>query len=399
MFVPPIARKKLAGQSPSLAAIAQWFRAPNWTGLYSLYPFHNLETTDYNLHLPPDCQEVPMHASVLEAHRRALELERACQDLTDYLCQSFAKTDCLHAFSEQHVRNARAALAAGGGLFGSGKDFWASPPPGLSTGLARISQRLDKASSGESSLADDAKWLREHRKSAFHRAYTVVDELTWGMPLLTLCFRHQADLAHLDEEDKAQAMLKAFQNEQHERARLYAADLQPLLRYGGRLTRYVTSLYALAGEHYSTLNRIPGSKHRLSFPRHCKPLRLDKDGHLVGAGGQLVVGGHVALPEPTLSEGDARPPLPFPEACCVDVDAPAVDCKARLDKEEIRLQDMLKIMLGSPDDCSVVTAMRKAQGAITRRLRDDSHQARLTAPLPPTPSMPSAAYAPEQFLE
>jgi hypothetical protein len=381
----------------TLTRIYQWHHASGWRGMMALFPWTSLECTRYDFALQDG---IHPSGSLLEAHRRVLELERVCHDLTDYLCRSMSKTDCIHGFSEQHLRHSLAVITAGGGLFGAGKDFWTRAPGSLQA-IGRITKALG-AADRSSCMASDAKWLSEHRKSAFHRTYTVTDELTWGMPLLTLCYKYQATLAHLDEKDKADSILKHFQDDLQERTRLYIMDLEPLLLYGGQLTKYVRELHGLCNEHFSALGRIPGTKYKLSFPTNCKLLTLNQDGKLIGPNGQPTPGGHFSLPEATLSDGDSRPPLPFPEACCdihPDVSSLQQLAEDRVRKEDERLKEMLTTIFGNADDPSMIAAMRRGRSNVLRRLRDDSHLARLTAVLPPTASMPSAAYAPEQLFK
>jgi hypothetical protein len=328
-----------------------------------------------------------------------LELERACHDLTDYLCKSITKTECIRMFPMQHLKLALACITAGAGLFGVGKDYWA-PAPGNFVAVERLTQALGKTDVS-SSMADDAVWLHRNRHVAFTRHYTVATELDWGMPLLTLCFKFQATLAHLDEEEKAQCMLKLFNEDVRERIGLYIMDLEPLLLYGGRLTRYAQNLHELCKTHLGIVAKIPGTKFKLTFPGNCKILNINQDGKLIGPDGQPTSTGHFSLPEASLADGGSRLPLPFPYSCCDihpnDQLKPLAD--ARIAKEERLLKDMLTAIHGNADEPRTVAVMRRGLQSTLRRLSDDSHQARLTAIFPPTASMPSAAYLPEQLFK
>ena len=391
-FLAPLAPAHLE----TLNKIYQWHHAPAWKGLMALFPWTSMECIRYDFDFQ---DQIHPSASVLEAHRRALQLERVCHDLTDYLCRSMSKIEHMYGFTKQHLERCKAAITAGSGLFGWGSNFWEPAPKSLQA-VERITKVNDCCA--DEDMAKQVKWLQENRTAAFTRSYTVTTELDWGVPMLALCFKHQAALAHLDESEKAEAMLKVFKDETNERIKLYIMDLEPLLLYGGRLTRYVADLYALCSTHFSILGRIPGSKHVLSFPNNCKLLTVNSEGQLIGRDGQPTPGGHLALPEASLSDGDSRPPFPFPEACCqlcpneAELQRLTDDRRA---KEERRLQDMLQSLFNSADDTKTVSVMRTGKHNALRRLREDSHQARLTVVFPPTASMPGAVYAPEQLFK
>ena len=165
-------------------------------------------------------------------------------------------------------------------------------------------------------------------------------------------------------------------------------DLEPLLLYGGRLTRYVSSLHELCTEHFGVLSRIPGARHKLSFPGNCKLLKVNAQGRLIGPDGRPTNAGHFSLPEVSLADGDNRPPLPFPEACCAILpDAAQLHelAQSRLQKEDQLIKAMLTSLFGNEDDPNTLTVMHRGRKNALRRLRDDSHQARLTSVMPPPP--------------
>ena len=411
LFIPGIMRKSdttgsllLASLSPShldtLGKLFQWYKASGWKGLMALYPWNFLECTRYDFNFQ-DGMHLSIHpsASILEAHRRVLELERTCHDLTDYLCKSITKTEAIRMFPMQHLKLALTSIMAGAGLFGSGKEFW-SPAPSNLQAIDKLTKALGNVDVS-SSMADDCLWLHGNRDIAFTRTYTVMTELDWGVPLLALCYKHQSMLTHLESEEKAVAMLRLFEEDARERISLYIMDLEPLLLYGGRLTRYTQSLYDLCKAHFGIAAKIPGSKCKLTFPGNCKILNINQEGKLIGPDGQPTNTGHFSLPEATLADGDSRPPLPFPLSCC-DI-LPNEQRKnladSRIAKEERLLREMLTIVNGSPDEPRTISVMHSGLQNALRRLKDDSHQARLTSIFPPTASMPSASYMPEQLFK
>ena len=419
LFIPSIMRRSnsqhmlLVSLAPShlqiLNHLFQWHHASGWKGMMALFPWPSMECTRYDFNLPNDETAFPRNgnqtsihpsASVLEAHRRAIELERVTHDLTEYLCRSMSKTDCMQGFPERHLKLAFTAISAGGGLFGSGKDFWTPAPCSLQA-TERLIACFGNANVA-SALTDATLWLNRNRQAAFTRVYTVATELDWGIPLLGLCFQQQATLAHLDEEGKAQGMLRTLEDELHERTNLYIKDLEPLLAYGGHLTLYVKELHALCMEHFSILSKIPGNRHKLTFPSNCKLLSINHEGKLIGPDGQPSSAGHFSLPEVSLADGMNRPPLPFPEACCaIQHDAIGLQSlvEARHNKEERLLKGMLTSLFGNADETNTISVMRRGYKNALKRLRDDSHQSRLTAVFPPTASMPSAEYQPDVLFK
>ena len=60
---------------------------------------------------------------------------------------------------------------------------------------------------------------------------------------------------------------------------------------------------------------------------------------------------------------------------------------------------MLTTVHGSIDEPRTVAVMRRGLQNALRRFKDDSHQAHLTCIFPPTASMPTASYMPEQLFK
>jgi hypothetical protein len=408
LFMPLIMRRsdlqsnlQLASLSPThlstLASLFQWHHASGWKGMMALYPWNSPECIRYDFDFTEE-GAICIHpsASVFEVHRRVIELERTCHDLTDYLHRSITKNDCMRAFPEQHLKLTLVAMHAGGGQFGTGRGFWNSPPPNLQA-IDRLMKVLINPDVS-SEMAEDSMWMHQNREACFVRKYTVLTELEWGMYPLALVFKMQYSLSSLNEEGKAVTVLKALQEDVRERTALYIKDLQSLLLYGGRLTRYVRNLHALCAEHFSILSRLP-CKSKLTFPGHCKLLQINQQGKIIGPDGQATDVGHLMLPEASLADG-GRPPIPFPDSCCDIKLDPDLDRLAltRIEKEEEVITEMLTSLFGSPDEPNTLTVMHRGQINAHRRLRDDSHQTRTTCVFPPSASMPSATYLPEQLF-
>jgi hypothetical protein len=66
--------------------------------------------------------------------------------------------------------------------------------------------------------------------------------------------------------------------------------------------------------------------------------------------------------------------------------------------EDARIATMLTTLFGSTDEPNAVTTLRRGHENALQRMQRDSHEARLTFILPPTASMPGAAYSPEMLF-
>ena len=364
-----------------------------WRGIMALYPWCTLEWTKYNFLFS---EGVDPSASLLEAHRRVLENERVCRDLTHYLADSISRTESLCVFSKNHLKQAFAAISAGSGIFGSGAGFWTKAP----ADLPAITVLLQSLAAHEltSLSTEDTTWLAAHRLAAFTRHYTVATELDWGVQLVALACRVREHLEHLDEMTKAEFILTTFEGEIRERTTLYIKDMLPLLVYGGRLTRYVRDLHRLCTDHFSVLSNIPGCKGRIPMPLNCKLLQLDPGGKLIGPDGQPSLLGHFNI---HVAEGEPRPALPFPEECCALQPDQALPLLARhrLEKEESRIAELVGAHFdGDESQALTITRMRQGYKNALEWMANDSHEARATACLPPTASMPEALYCPERVF-
>jgi hypothetical protein len=365
----------------------------HWKGVMGLYPWCMLEFTTYHFDFTDGIQPC---SSLLEAHRRVLELERVCKDLTVFLAGSITLPESLAVFPRNHLKQVFVAISAGGGLLGSGRAFW-TPATADLPAIALLLKTLP-ASDLASLSTEDTAWLASHRDEAFTRHYTVATELDWGLQLIALACRAEDHLAHLDEQPRAELVLTAFEHEIRERTDLYIKDMLPLLVYGGRLTRYARDLFQLCGNHFSTLQSIPGCKGRMPLPANCRLLQLDQNGKLIGPSGQPSNKGHLDI---RVAEGEPRPALPFPEACCALRTDPALPAlaKQRLEKEESRIAELVGAFFNG-DEAAALTVARMRQGYknALEWMADDSHEARLTGCMPPTASMLGAVYCPERLF-
>ena len=121
--------------------------------------------------------------SVLEFHRRALRLERTAADLTTIISRIYSNKLFMAALSDPSMSQQMEFIVHhGGAVHGSGVDFWSTPnAPDRESELDPKQHEVDP---GVSDLSDMVSWMRANRDSAFSRQYVVVDEMTWGIPLL-----------------------------------------------------------------------------------------------------------------------------------------------------------------------------------------------------------------------
>ena len=121
--------------------------------------------------------------SVLEFHRRALRLERTAADLTTIISRIYSNKLFMAALADTSMSQQMEFIVHhGGAVHGSGVDFWSTPnAPDRESELDPKQHEVDP---GVSDLSDMVSWMRANRDSAFSRQYVVVDEMTWGIPLL-----------------------------------------------------------------------------------------------------------------------------------------------------------------------------------------------------------------------
>jgi len=121
--------------------------------------------------------------SVLEFHRRALRLERTAADLTAIISRVYSNKLFMAALADTSMSQQMEFIVHhGGAVHGSGVDFWSTP--NAPDRESEDDPKQHEVDPGVSDLNDMVSWMRANRDSAFSRQYVVVDEMTWGIPLL-----------------------------------------------------------------------------------------------------------------------------------------------------------------------------------------------------------------------
>jgi hypothetical protein len=159
-----------AGHLHILNILFKWHHTPGWKSLMALYQYPLLECSIYNFDFVEDGA---LSMCVIKAHRRVIELDWVCHNLTSYLSNSVDKIQRLNVLPREHLKLAFAAISAYSGLFGAGAAFWTPAPANLMDGLCKVLGELDVGSA----LADDALWLQSNSLAAFTRHYTVATKL------------------------------------------------------------------------------------------------------------------------------------------------------------------------------------------------------------------------------
>ena len=177
--------------------------------------------------------------STLELHRRMILLERVTADLGLGLLRVITLPDagtraegCTHSELQDLV----CILRCGGGMHGAGAAFW--PPISERNTLA---QKLPTWSflSGDgqqSKLLGGINWMEGNREAAVTRSYIVVDDGTWGFPIITKLATAMKESDRVSPtftqlSDPVTTMLEI-------RASIIHQERVYLLRYGSSLTDY-----------------------------------------------------------------------------------------------------------------------------------------------------------------
>ena len=377
-----------------LAYIKEWFRSPGWEGVFALYPVGNMCGSNYIIwDEPTPC------FPFLEAHRRALAVEDGVSKATAYLYEVAKRADTFKAVPPKYLLDAYDLLTEGAGLNGSGPDFWKRTADEAIFAVFMKLKNSGKAGKQASSSGDTAdgcvselsKLLSSTRANAFTARYPVGTVLSWGLPLLGLMFEMRDLLMKLDVESNAAAVRKILVEETKLRKDLYMRCMEPLLVYGGHISKLLRVL-----EDVCLAFRELGDSLGVTFPSGIKQVHLTSTGYMVGISGQRLALGQ-------FDTGAPRGIIPFPSSFC---------CIKQLSDEEIwklaneqyaredgRIKKMVEAC-GSLDDKSVFAAemMRVSEKRIFELMMRDSHLHRRTSILQPTSSMPDAVYSPEKIF-
>ena len=347
------------GHQETLSRLYSLIRSDGeWGGIYMLLQRNNMIHTRYDM----DPTQHSISLNHVEAHRRILNMEKACADFTEYISETIEGAyACIRQLAMKPLADAYAVLKSD---------------------HVQAAQRIAKfASTAPSDFTDRAEWLKGNRTAALTRK-SILTELDWGLPLLGLFHSLSSSMDRLDEEKEAQMVLATITDFLDKRAMIYTKDVEPLVLYGIRLTEYTTQLQTLC-RCFTGL----GNKARVSLPRtgfH----ELDRDGRVLGPDGRAApLGLHTVIP------GRERWLIPFPI-----VDIPGVTGAEELfiahAKEEMDLVSaMLRdLKIKSP---SILSYKKIGNERVKTLLSTDTFRLKNTSILPPSASMPSAWYQPD----
>ena len=305
--------------------------------------------------------------SALELHRRVLRLERAAADLAHYLRQAARLNEASFACQEQAVRDDLACvLRFGGGLCGGGGEFW-------------VARRADDFDAGRSNLMLVIQLLRGSRQSAFAREYALVEDVTWGLPVVCrLAVTLQATpLA------TPQRLVETLTHFFRIRAHIIDQEKQPLLVYGAHLTCYCRRLQQLA--------MLAGP-----LPPHLHVPRLTPQGGLQ----VYTLEGYVLAPAPGEGPIPMDAAIPIDERFCNGPFTAPPEVRAmvlrRQRQEGQEAEDVVSLLgMRAPP---ALSCLRRFQRIVLACMQDDSHLKNATMHLAPTASLRNAVFDAAQYL-
>ena len=341
----------------SLSKLLKFFKAYDWQGCAALLPWNFLDEPKY--HYPSSPEPFACH---LECHRRVLRLEAAVASLAIYIGNVAQRSHTLLRVAQKALKDTHAVLAAGSGAYGGGAAFW-HPPPATSGILSKLAPFAGAPD-------EEVQWLAAHREGAFASPFLIATELDWGLPLLGLV----SAFSSLESEEGAAQALAACTAFREERLTVYRESLKPLALYGGRLTRYLGKVHALA-----TAFKPLGADFKIDFPDNCKPYELE-DGKILGLDKRPAALGHHSFKQSL--------PIPFAEDCAFLEPLPA-DQIASLKAKRYAAEAALVERLG---DSQPVANMWRGFSQVQSILAEDSHLKNATHVLPPTASMLEAVF-------
>jgi hypothetical protein len=332
-----------------------------WGGIYILLQRNNMIHTRYDM----DPTQPSISLNHVEAHRRILNMEKACAEFMEYLSAVIAYPS-IRGVAVKPLAEAYAVLK-----------------PDHPEAAERIAKAVPTP---PSHFTGKAEWLKGNRTAALTRK-SILTELDWGLPLLGLFHSLSSSMGRLDEEIEAQKVLAAITGFLDKRAMIHTKDMEPLVLYGIRLTEYTTQLQTLC-RCFTGL----GSKGRVSLPMtgfH----ELDRDGRVLGPDGRAApLGLHTVIP------GREGWLIPFPIVDIRMTGATGMTGAEELflahAKEEMDLVSaMLKdLKIESP---SILSYRRIGNDRVKKLLSTDTFRLKNTSILPPSASMPTAWYQPD----
>lgn len=322
-------------------AVRRFLSTRNTQGIGCLYP---RDCPKHASHPPADVRA--FESGTLEMHRRAMRLERLASDLLVML--SGAGREGLGA---DMAADLGCALAFWGGAGAEGDALWRDPGGG-------------GAGSGPSSsgLQQHLAWMAANRGDALTRFYAVADELNWGLPLLATIWRG------LQERKGSPRVFDHIVCQVSECSRIrtttHNRDKARLVAYGAHLTAVCQRLQAIASALQPPLP-----------------------------------------PQLTVASPEGGPPAAIPfdlehawkcGAGRLELSPARRACEQRLHAEETEVREMLRgLSLAQSPAVQAAQALRRRQ---LEEMRTDTHARQATAHLPPTPSLPAAAFDPRQYI-
>jgi hypothetical protein len=375
----------------TLKNIQEWSSLSDFRGgLLSMFPLLNMTSTNYGMKHLVDAAPSPAlvadhKGSALEVHRRVLALEGVAARMVKYIAKVVQTSPSMASLSRQVQKNARCAIEGGGGLFGSGSEFWTA------WHLDFLGAKLPDSDLA-SAIPDLVAWLRDNRVDAFNRRLAVPVDLSWGVPTLAFLFSLLPQLQTLDVEESARRVWDAITERRGGIFRAYIEDLKPLAKYGGVLTEYVLELRKICVAVKSQARHA-----KVDPPSDMLIHTLSRSGCIVGPDGNDL---KLGVMDSQLAKGV----VPFPDYCTSIKPLPQAEIESMVDKvkrsEDELLTGMLVKCMGVRYDAGSepypIKLYRAATEEALARMRSDSHEQNKTSIYPPTASMLEAVLSPQE---
>lgn len=317
-----------------------------------------------------DTSSTPSPAlNCIEAHRRLIKLEEACDTLTQYLSDVICGAHkSLRLMAQKHLADAYAVLV--------------KPKEDKESAVSAheyIAKAVPSATTIASDFAERRKWLESNRKEALNRMGPVLTELDWGLPMLGLFHSLISSMRCLEDEIEAKTTFISIQTFLDKRAYVYVKDMEPILRYGGLLTQYTRDLQSLC-QKFTGL----GTMAKIHFPKTGHFHELDSHGRIVGSDGRILPLGIFSISQSLAGREEWL--LPFPEECCKIVPDP--NLKQITDdhaEEERRLVVQMLMDLQIQVIAPIMEIAAVGRGNVKRLLAEDNYKLNNTSILPPRP--------------
>ncbi len=327
-------------------------------------------------------------AYLVEFHRRILELENKLSEMANFLyhfCKS-PKLRLIKQIPELAMNRILVVFKMGTGTMGCGEDFF-KPCNFVKQMFVDSLAQFDPArlSPADKKVYDTAAWLAENRQNCMTRvslAYT--GHCLSIVPGILVVASAAEDFFNLNDPEVANRLADQLETIRREMQALCKAEVNPLIRYGARLTAYYKDVY----EVITMLTGVPTAINiSVPFGVSLTNIRLqnNQEVHIIDPLNVSVPGNHLNY----VAAGHFYL-IPFHESYKDREMLTMEDRKAAAERYHAWrsrvIGNYLSTFFPGVESLPTLDLMEAGDREVLRWFNEDSHKSKLTHSLFPTPS-------------